>query len=202
LLQHYKFDIGILGNLVGFSSNHWSHPSLTRAFQLMHLQGVNVTPYFMDRLWLDRMPDLLAHMQAYNLIIDVNVDALPTDNLTSTLHKIIQQHFDVHHLYFPPQQDRHVAPSTESVLDAVTFHSLPWKLVKMGYQKTYPNTGTYDVIGLSALPYESMTWNEFFSNKKGTRGPEHRRAPNLTEMPLLWIGKVKLVRLDLWLILF
>jgi hypothetical protein len=162
--------------------------------QLMHLQGVTRTQYFMDRLWPDRMPDMLARMKAYNLIIDADVDALPTENLTSTLHQIIQEHFDVHHLSFQPVQAGPVASSTALALDAVTFHSLPWKLVKIGYQKTYANTATYQLIGLSTLPYQSMTWREIFSDKKGTKGPEHRRAPNLTERPLLWIGTVNFIQ--------
>jgi hypothetical protein len=91
LLQIYRFDIAILGYLV-CTNNHtlWMH--LLISIQLGSVLGIEEADTILRKIFPDRLPDLLAHMNSHNLIINVNTSTLPTDNATKILQDVIEQH--------------------------------------------------------------------------------------------------------------
>ena len=126
-------------------------------------------------------------MQAHNLIIYANTDAIPNSNAVLALHNLIQQHLDAHRLIMPNSPERTIAiPDEQSII--ADFYHLPWKLVTIGYCKSYNNSGVYHAISNSSHPYHLVTWHELFSNGRSTAGRELCRLPNIEDRPLMFIG--------------
>jgi hypothetical protein len=93
----------------------------------------------------------------------------------------------------PESRQPLIFPSAGQTSQEANFYRLPWKLVCIGYRKSYPNTGAYHLNTNSTIPYHLMTWHELFSGSRGTAGNELRRLRNIESHPIIFIGMTFLV---------
>ena len=126
-------------------------------------------------------------MRDHNLIIYASNDALPTDNATAFFHDTIKNHLEHHFLVMPPPLQPRIIPTSGQSEEQANFYWLPWKLVSIGYRKSYHDNGTYHTISNSMVAYHQMTWHNMFSGAWGT-SRDLTRLQNVDPRPLILIG--------------
>jgi hypothetical protein len=62
---------------------------------------------------------------------------------------------NIHLLIMPESPQPPITPSEQSYEQA-NFYRLPWKLVTIGYCKTYSNSGSYHSLTNSTIPYHNL----------------------------------------------
>jgi hypothetical protein len=155
---------------------------------LSQIAGLDQNEYFLTRIWVDRLPEMLTHMQTHKLLIYAHTNAFPTDNATQFLQDTIKAHLNAHSLVMPQSRQPNAVAFEGQTNEQGNFYRLPWKLVSIGYRKTY-NAGPYHLISNSSIPYHAMTWHQLFSNAQSTVGKELRRLQNINNRPLILIGE-------------
>jgi len=142
---------------------------------------------YLRKIWVDKLPQLIQQLNEYNLVLHIDTSALPSENATEFLNRMILSHLDTHSITVPPSPTAPVHRIGQSDVQA-NYFQLAWKLVALGYKKMSAE-GLGQNISNASIPYHDMTWHKLFSNAPGTPSKELLRLKNPNkECPLVLIG--------------